>query len=356
MSSYIGFAVKLLFMCLVAGSVVLSSCAPEESTPAVAEHVVEARPFLGEPDVLFSSVGTLAVSPNGQLFVLDAREARIHGFNADGSGHVAFGRQGEGPGELQFPGALGVSDTTVRVADHATGREKLFRTSGSFLETADLPDRATTVVYGPGGHLAFLGSTEVDSIAAVYDVEGELLYAAGAPVGDRRVVLNMAEVKSEINAGRMPDVLHNLSINGVLDAEGGLWFIRSASAEIARYDAKGTLQWERSYADLPEADQILERFFERNAAIESPNGFAPLLYFRDAALVDERLWLLVALSENEPALILVVDQDGVIEHRLRVPDAAGAGSMAIGPDADRVYLGVHTRAGIMEAAKPPDIK
>jgi len=100
MSSYIGFAVKLLLMCLVAGAVVLSSCAPEESTPAVAEHVVEARPFLGEPDVLFSSVGTLAVSPNGQLFVLDAREARIHGFNADGSGHVAFGRQGEGPGEL----------------------------------------------------------------------------------------------------------------------------------------------------------------------------------------------------------------------------------------------------------------
>jgi len=178
----------------------------------------------------------------------------------------------------------------------------------------------------------------------------------GPPVGDRRVVLNMAEIKSEINAGRMPDVLHILSINGVLDAEGGLWFIRSASAEIARYDAKGTLQWERSYADLPEADQILERFFERNAAIESPNGFAPLLYFRDAALVDERLWLLVALSENEPALILVVDQDGVIEHRLRVPDAAGAGSMAIGPDADRVYLGVHTRAGIMEAAIPPDIK
>jgi len=102
----------------------------------------------------------------------------------------------------------------------------------------------------------------------------------------------MAEIKPEINAGRMPDVLHILSINGVLDAEGGLWFIRSASAEIARYDAKGTLQWERSYADLPEADQILERFFERNAAIESPNGFAPLLYFRDAALVDEKLWLL----------------------------------------------------------------
>ncbi len=340
---------------LLACIFILNGCGAEERVSDITEHVVEARPFAGDPEVLFSSVGTLAISPAGQLFVLDGREARIYGFNSDGSDYVVFGRQGEGPGELQFPGALGVSDSAVRVTDHATGRETRFSTGGSFLETADLPDRATTVVYGPGGHLAFLGSTEVDSIAAVYDAEGALLYAAGAPVGDRRVVLNMAEIKSEINAGRIPDVLYNLSNDGVLDAEGGLWLIRSASAEIARYDAKGTLQWERSYADLPEADRILERFFERNAEIDAPNSFAPLSYFQGAALADDKLWLLVALPDDEPALILVLNEEGEIEHRLRFPDAAGAVSIAVGSNADTVYLGIGTTATIMTAEVPRDV-
>jgi hypothetical protein len=356
MISRLVFAVKSFVTYLIVGAVVLSSCTPEENTSAVAEHVVEAHHFAGEPDVLFSSVGILTVSPAGQLFVLDQREARIHGFNSDGSGHVAFGRQGEGPGELQFPGALGIPDSTVRVADYATGRETRFSLTGSFLETADLPDRASTVVYGPRGHLAFLGSAEVDSIAAVYDPDGTLRYAAGTRVVEGRVVLDMANIKSEINSGRIPDVLYALSNNGVLDAAGGLWLIRSAAAEIVRYDARGRLQWERSYADLPEADQILERFFERNAAIDAPNSFAPLSYFRDAAMVDDKLWVLVAVPDDEPALVLVVDQDGVIDHRLRFPDAAGAGSLAIGPDAERAYFGVHTSASIMEAAILPNVK
>jgi len=62
------------------------------------------------------------------------------------------------------------------------------------------------------------------------------------------------------------------------------------------------------------------------------------------------------LPDDESALILVLDQDGAIEHRLRFPDAAGAVSMAIGPDADRVFLGVHSSASIMEAEIPSDIR
>ncbi|RMF83335.1 MAG: hypothetical protein D6744_04865 [Planctomycetota bacterium] len=74
---------------------------------------------------------SLALSPEGDLWVADACNHRICRFSADGEFRAAFGRLGSGHGELRFPyGVTVLSDGTLVVTEYGNNRVQRFTPEG----------------------------------------------------------------------------------------------------------------------------------------------------------------------------------------------------------------------------------
>jgi hypothetical protein len=64
-------------------------------------------------ETIFNEVTGADVGNDGLLYVLEAGVSEVRVFSEDGEFVRAFGRPGEGPGELKFPVALGVWNDSV---------------------------------------------------------------------------------------------------------------------------------------------------------------------------------------------------------------------------------------------------
>ena len=121
-----------------------------------------------EWDALFkASIDTwTAFLPDGSFFRTAAADGLVHKFDARGNLVKSFGRKGQGPGDLQMPGALDVLDAKILVVNDAGNRRlSLFDLDGNFLRTVKM---------GEGGvstssvlTLAALGGTKI--VCAVYE-------------------------------------------------------------------------------------------------------------------------------------------------------------------------------------------
>lgn len=89
-------------------------------------------------DAAFMDVAGIAVTPQGHMYVLDARDRSVRVFDAGGRVLRRFGRQGGGPGEFQLPVAIWV-DTIVGVVDLAQQRMSHFTAEGRHLRTEPVP-------------------------------------------------------------------------------------------------------------------------------------------------------------------------------------------------------------------------
>ncbi|MES3628546.1 MAG: hypothetical protein PPP56_00100 [Longimonas sp.] len=331
-----------------------TSDAPETSTEQITDHTIEdLTRFAGEPDTLIGTISAMAVAENGELFVRDRNT--LHAFRTDGTHRASFGGTGEGPGEIQFPMGMNVRNDSVFVVDLAKQGQVTFTTDGAYAGLAPVPVFGSRYAFGPAGHIAILGATSPDSTVAVYDDAGTELYQAVTPLQEGRIVIDMQDTRSRIVAGEVPDVLHAMSGSVALDADGGLWFVRSSTAEVMRYTSSGQQEWARTL-DIPETDRIYDAFVEANAALDEPNRLFPLQYVHSPVAVGEALWLMVGMPEDEPAQLIVLDSEGALRHRLHVPGAEGARSFVLSPDRTQIYLSIPNRVQIMAAALPAAVR
>jgi hypothetical protein len=82
---------------------------------------------------------TVDVGPDGALYILDAANRRVVRFGSDGATLGAFGRPGEGPGELGQPFSLSVDDQgTVVVADRTRSGLLHYSSRGEVLDPIDV--------------------------------------------------------------------------------------------------------------------------------------------------------------------------------------------------------------------------
>ncbi|MFO8233299.1 MAG: hypothetical protein R6U20_11600 [Longimonas sp.] len=329
-------------------------CGESGPSESVTEHTIEdvAR-FAGEPDSLIGNISSVAVAEDGDLFVRDG--TTIHAFRPDGTHRTSFGREGEGPGEMQFPVAMNVRNDSVFVVDLAKQQQVAFTTDGAYAGQVPIPVRGSQYAFGAGGHIAAVAASAPDSTVAVYDQAGNELYQAVTPLQEGRVRVNMQELRSQIASGEVPDELHAMSTAAALDANGGLWFVRPSKAAVMRYTPSGAQKWAQPL-DLPEADRIRDAFFEANAALERSNSIVSLQYLRSPVSVDDALWLMVGVPEDEPAQIIVIDDTGTLRHRIRIPDAAGARSFALSPSRERIYLSITNQVQILTAPVPEALR
>jgi hypothetical protein len=121
----------------------------------------------------------LALALGGDaLFVADAQDCAIKAFSKEGRFLRAFGRKGQGPGELSSPSGVAAAGDTVLVADKFNSRIQAFdrdgRPAGGFA-LPFLPDKVHALADGTvlvTGNPA--GKRKGEAIVHVYDRSGRL--------------------------------------------------------------------------------------------------------------------------------------------------------------------------------------
>lgn len=119
-------------------------------------------------------IGGVKVAEDGAIWVLDQVERQLLRFGVDGTFLGAFGRQGEGPGELSAPRLLGMKKDSVWVWDRGTSRISVFDSTGRFVRSISVPMTGTGVLL-PSGGIAVLpvttyGAAAQDGVSPVWRV------------------------------------------------------------------------------------------------------------------------------------------------------------------------------------------
>lgn len=96
--------------------------------------------FSIEDDNFFAEISDITIDDSDNLYVADSKMHRIFKFNSKHELILAFGRQGQGPGE--FTGELMISvgnDGKIYISDHGNFRLLIFTSEGILLKQFPLP-------------------------------------------------------------------------------------------------------------------------------------------------------------------------------------------------------------------------
>ncbi len=158
-----------------------------------------------DENILFHQPADIAFDREGNIYVLDAGNHRIQKFNPDGTYLATIGRQGEGPGELQFPLSLDIDARGyLYVPDMGNQRIQVYKPDGTAhdaistnrvaLGTIRLrPDG--TMLQGTGGYI-MMGTRGRDRDAPpppllkVRNAAGEVTQEFGDPKDFKDMLLN----------------------------------------------------------------------------------------------------------------------------------------------------------------------
>ena len=95
-----------------------------------------------DPDKSFSGLLTFAVDSDGKIYVLDIKEAKIKVFDSSGKFLKAFGKKGQGPGELGMPSGIQITPENELMIEDSTNRRLAFFTrEGKFIRNISTAGR-----------------------------------------------------------------------------------------------------------------------------------------------------------------------------------------------------------------------
>ncbi len=201
-----------------------------------------------DENILFHQPADIAFDKEGNIYVLDAGNQRIQKFGPDGSYLATIGRQGEGPGELQFPLSLDIDgEGYIYVPDMGNQRIQVYKPDGiadrgiamnrTPLGTIRMhPDGR--MLQGTGGFNVMMGPGGRDEDAGpppllkVRNPEGEVVEEFGQPKDFKDMMVN--NMGNQYQFAIAPD--------------GSVYVAFSFQNRIDKYTPEGELVWK---ADRP---------------------------------------------------------------------------------------------------------
>lgn len=120
---------------------------------------------------------SMAISPEGRMYVVDRNQSRILVWNQDGSFRFAFGKKGRGPGETLNPVKIVATAETVYIWD-SVGQVSVFDHEGHFqkwIRFANVPPRNFAVLHEDLFLLGYMveGPTETWNYFSLRNGRGE---------------------------------------------------------------------------------------------------------------------------------------------------------------------------------------
>jgi hypothetical protein len=160
---------------------------------------------------------TIAVAPDGSVFVANAPDHNIHEFSPEGKLVKTFGKRGQGPGDFQRPGELSVlDDATLVVGEFMESRRiSLFNLDGTFravYRTDGPPSSPRALRNGKIAYIALTGTLEREGDEFV-DVNVNKVMVLDTATGRSRQV---ALIKTSVNTPRDGEVKIARSAEGDL--------------------------------------------------------------------------------------------------------------------------------------------
>jgi len=122
---------------------------------------------------VFGRIRDLAVSPEGNVYILDQQACQVRVFGPDGGFLFQFGQEGEGPGEFKNPVSIEISGDEVLVQDLSGGASR-FTLSGQHIDSSLLIRSLKQSVQVEDGWFAVLKSGSV-SLRSIQPTESLLL-------------------------------------------------------------------------------------------------------------------------------------------------------------------------------------
>jgi hypothetical protein len=257
------------------------------------------------PDASFVTATDLDVLADGTVYVIDSKDSRVKVFDASGKFVRAFGRQGQGPGEMNQPTGILISpEKEVLVEDILNRRLAVFGLDGTFrrhISTAKAMGISGIQMDGRGTIVAqSMGLAEGGKMALevkTYDEEF-----------NPKVKLASFEMQitggAKINPFSAMDLLYALSRDSLLY----LGSARAYEIRVVSADGKLVKTIARDHEPVPftqaDKDEMLKRLsgvpggtVNLKDMIQFPDAFPPFGFF---VLADEGR-LLVKTFEKGPA-------------------------------------------------------
>ena len=125
--------------------------------------------------VSFGSIADVLATPGG-YFVADGLDPRIVLLDRNLDPVRIVGREGEGPGEYEFPSRLARADDRILVLDGGNGRVAYLTLEGDFVESQRIPGLASDIALHPELGLLVAGSALPDHYLARVAAQGDTAF------------------------------------------------------------------------------------------------------------------------------------------------------------------------------------
>jgi len=190
-----------------------SGCADVRRAPSPAESValVAMDTLVTTASELIGGVYDLAVSPDGDVYVVDYGYKHVLVVGPDGTVRRTIGTQGSGPGEFEMPYVVHVGGHSIRVLDIQSNRVQVFDRSGEMVRSyrVDAPGLGGGRDLREDGSLAATIDGFDNAMFLVFDPAGTRVDKFGEPIVPPVTFYDFTALKSEIRDGRVPDAFRN---------------------------------------------------------------------------------------------------------------------------------------------------
>ena len=126
---------------------------------------------------------------DGNLFVLDSRDYCIKKFDRNGNFLLKFGRHGQGPGEFQYPGMLGIGGENRLIVKSMESSYQIFDLKGQYIDrfTMGRYEGLYFQVMKSGNVVGYSMNVRGENnkenlILEIFDLEGKTLFQFGEPM------------------------------------------------------------------------------------------------------------------------------------------------------------------------------
>lgn len=188
------------------------------------------------PEESFVEIVALDVRPDGTAYVLDMKDNRVKVFDAQGRFLRAFGKKGQGPGELNQPvGLLITPENEVLIEDALNQRLALFSLDGKFLRNI-----STATALGLSG-IEMNGRGLIVARSMGMGDAGKMFMDVKTYDKDLNPKIKLAAVEFPISLQSKINPFSGMNLLYTLDGQGRLYFGSQKDYEIRVLSSEGKL-------------------------------------------------------------------------------------------------------------------